>query len=193
MCQFGRNYQGARDGFVYHYFIAPREASDYRIQKPGAIHLVRSPSSRLLERTAYEFFAGFRNKKPVWSKEAAGKQPVFEDRDNGVGWVSSVCYVEGLKRYILMVDHTASSRGNLGAYDAPEPWGPWTTVYFVSEATGNQFGAGQSQVPPNTFFWNLPAKWRSRNGREFTMVFTGAGRGRDNDSFNLVRGSFILR
>jgi hypothetical protein len=110
-----------------------------------------------------------------------------------VGWVSSVCYHAGLKRYILMVDHTASSRGNLGIYDAPEPWGPWSTVEFLSEAAGAQFGAGQEQVPPNTFFWNLPTKWHSRDGLDFTMVFTGAGRGKDNDSFNLVRGRFLRR
>jgi hypothetical protein len=190
ICQFGRNYQGARDGFVYHYFIAPRESQGYSIQKPGAIHLARTPSKQLMDRAVHEFLAGVRNGKPLWTKDAARKQPVFEDRDNGVGWVSSVCYNAGLKRYILMVDHTTSSRGNLGVYDAPEPWGPWTTVHFVSEAAGNQFGAGQAQVPPNTFFWNLPTKWQSRDGLEFTMVFTGAGRGKDNDSFNLIRGKF---
>jgi hypothetical protein len=192
ICQFGRNYQGARDEFVYHYFIAPRDVSGYRIQKPGAIHLARSPAKGLMERGGYEFLAGFRNRKPLWTRDAARKQPVFEDRENGSGWVSSVSYNAGLKRYILMVDHTASSRGNQGVYDAPEPWGPWTTVRFLSEAAGNPFGAGQPQVPANTFFWNLPTKWHSRDGREFTMVFTGAGRGKDNDSFNLVRGTFAL-
>jgi hypothetical protein len=92
-----------------------------------------------------------------------------------------------------MVDHTASSRGNLGVYDAPDPWGPWTTVHFFSEPAGNPFGAGRPDVPPNTFFWNLPTKWHSSDGLSFTMVFTGAGRGKDNDSLNLVRGRFGVR
>jgi hypothetical protein len=192
ICQFGRNYQGARDAFVYSYFIAPRDTAGYRIQQPGAIHLVRSPVMQMMDRSACEFFAGLQNAKPVWTKDVAGKQAVFEDRTNGVGWVCSVCYNAGRKRYILTVEHTASSRGNLGVYDAPEPWGPWTTVHFVSEAAGNQFGAQRPDVPPNTFFWNLPTKWHSRDGLEFTMVFTGAGRGKDNDSFNLVRGRFTL-
>ncbi|MBE0658283.1 MAG: DUF4185 domain-containing protein [Bryobacteraceae bacterium] len=192
ICQFGRNNQGARDRFVYHYFIAPRDSAGYNIQTPGAIHLARSPAGKLMERSDYEFFSHLRRNEPVWTQALTRKRPVFEDRENGVGWVSSVCYNAGRKRYILMVEHTASSRGNLGVYDAPEPWGPWTTVHFSSESAGTPFGAGQPNVPANTFFWNLPTKWHSSNGLEFTMVFTGAGRGKDNDSLNLVRGTFSV-
>jgi hypothetical protein len=39
----------------------------------------------------------------------------------------------------------------------------------------------------------MPTKWQSADGRDFTLVFTGSGRGRDNDSFNLIRGRFELR
>lgn len=190
ICQYGRDYQGARDEFVYHYFIAPRDASGYVVQKPGEIHLARCPSNRMMDRAAYEFLGGVQDSRPVWTKDPARKRPTFEDPQNGVGWVCSVSYNAGRKRYILMVDHTVSSRGNLGVYDGPDPWGPWTTVHFVSEAAGNPFGAGRPDVPPNTFFWNLPTKWHSPDGRSFTMVFTGAGRGKDNDSLNLVRGTF---
>jgi hypothetical protein len=90
-----------------------------------------------------------------------------------------------------MTDHTISNRGNLGIFDAPEPWGPWTTALFLNEADGSNFGTGH--VEPNTFFWNMPTKWQSADGRDFTLVFTGSGRGRDNDSFNLIRGRFELR
>jgi hypothetical protein len=48
-------------------------------------------------------------------------------------------------------------------------------------------------VPANCFFWNTPTKWISRDGRDFTMVFTGAGRGKDNDSFNLIRGRYQVQ
>ena len=73
--------------------------------------------------------------------------------------------------------------------DAAEPWGPWTTLTYLPR--GNRFGA--RHVPPNTFFWNMPVKWLDKDGRGFTLVFTGAGRGKDNGSFNLVRGRFELR
>lgn len=188
ICQFGRDYRGARDGYVYHYFIRPADNTGYNIQRPGAIYLLRSPAARLMEREAYEFFAGMKNGKPAWSREVSAKRPVFED-PNGTDWVSSVTYNPGLKRYILMTSHTESSRGLWGVFDAPEPWGPWTTVTYLTQ--DNPFGAGH--LEPNTFFWNMPVKWLDRDGRGFTLVFTGAGRGKDNDSFNLVRGRFDLR
>ena len=52
---------------------------------------------------------------------------MFEN-SQGVGWTVSVSYNAGLKRYILCTEHEQSFKGNLGIYDAPEPWGPWTTV-----------------------------------------------------------------
>jgi predicted amidohydrolase YtcJ len=186
ICQFGKDYSGARDGYVYHYFIHPRDETSDSGQRPGTIYLARSPKDRLLDRGAYEFYAG-----QGWSSDVTRKQPVFEDRHNGVGWVMSVSYNAGLKRYLLMTDHTISNRGNLGIFDAPEPWGPWTTALFLNEADGSNFGTGH--VEPNTFFWNMPTKWQSADGRDFTLVFTGSGRGRDNDSFNLIRGRFELR
>ena len=183
VCQFGRDYAGARDKYVYHYFIAPRESGpkDYRIQKPGAIHLARTPKRDLLDRNAYEFRSG-----NGWTRDVTRKTPVFEDRENGTGWVCSVSYNGGLKRYILMVEHSMGSQGYLGVYEARQPWGPWFTVHFATEP----FGAWH--VPANCFFWNTPTKWISRDGREFTLLFTGAGRGKDNDSFNLIRGRYQL-
>jgi hypothetical protein len=191
ICQFGRAYAGARDEYVYHYFIHPRDLTSDRVQKPGAIYLARSPKRRLMERAAYEFFAGLDKGHPLWTPEIARKRPVFEDRENGVGWVLSVNYNAGLGRYLLLTDHTVSNRGNLGIFDAPEPWGPWTTAVFLNESDGTSFGAGR--LVPNTFFWNMPTKWHSADGAEFTLVFTGSGRGKDNDSFNLVRARFELR
>lgn len=191
ICQFGRDYSGARDRFVYHYFIHPREEKSDTIQRPGTVYLARCPDESLMDRSTYEFFAGIAGGRPTWTKNIAQKRPVFEDRENGTGWVLSVTYNRGLRRYLLMTDHITSNRGNLGIFDAPEPWGPWTTVLYLDEARGTNFGAGR--IEPNTFFWNMPTKWQSRDGLDFTLVFTGSGRGKNNDSFNLVRGRFEIR
>jgi MYXO-CTERM domain-containing protein len=94
-----------------------------------------------------------------------------------VGWNVSVSYNAGLGRYLLCTEHDATMGGNLGMFDAPEPWGPWATVGYYSDWEG--FGT--------TFFWNFSNKWLSADGRDFTIVFTGVG---DNDSWNTVRGSF---
>jgi len=37
------------------------------------------------------------------------------------------------------------------------------------------------------------ARVHSADGRRFTLVFTGGGRGKNNDSLNTVRGTFVLR
>jgi len=175
--QFGKDYAGARDDYVYHYAIRLEDASDLQVQTPGAIDLLRVPKSQLMQRDAYELFAGLDgNDNPIWTADIAQRQPVFEDA-SGVGWNVSVSYNAGLQRYLLCTEHTASSAGNLGIFDAPEPWGPWTTVGYYSDWEG--FGT--------TFFWNFSNKWTSADGRDFTLVFTGIG---DNDSWNTVRGSF---
>jgi len=74
-------------------------------------------------------------------------------------------------------------RGKLGIFDAPEPWGPWTTVAYYQNW-------GDGHVPLNTFYWNFSNKWLSGDGRQFSLIFTGR---KENDSCNVVRGSFVLK
>jgi hypothetical protein len=176
--QFGRDYAGARDNYVYHYAIRLREATVRMIQKPGAIDLMRVPKDRIMERAQYEFFAGLDSAgNPLWVKDIQARVPVFQDA-NGVGWNASVIYNAGLGRYLLATEHSATYNGNLGLFDAPQPWGPWTTVgYYTNwESRGSNF------------FWNFSSKWMSADGKDFTLVFTGTG---ENDAWNSVRGRFL--
>src|SRR5690606_40074440 len=75
-----------------------------------------------------------------WSSDVCSsdlaKRPVFTDAENGVGWNLSVSYHPGLRRYLLCTQHTAIAEGNLGIFDAPEPWGPWTTVRSEERRVG---------------------------------------------------------
>jgi hypothetical protein len=178
--QFGKDYQGARDGYVYMY--APElKSTSWDVQKPGEISLMRVPRSSLGSRSQYEYFAGMNSSgSPVWTGDMNGRRPVFQDQVNGVMTVS-VSYNPGLGRYFLITEHTAGMKGNIGIYDALQPWGPWTTVLFES-------GFGTPSIDPTTFFWNFSNKWLSSDGRDFTMVFTGVS---SNDSWNTVRGRFL--
>jgi hypothetical protein len=178
-CQFGRGYRGARDGFVYCYAVRLHDDSS-ALQTPGQVDLMRVPASAVEDRSRYEFFAG-RDAQgtPRWTRDVAERQPVFED-SSGLGSRLSVCYNSGLRRYLLCAEHGAAYRGNLGVFDAPEPWGPWTTVAYH----GNFGGLG------STFFWNFSNKWLSADGTRFVLVFTGSG---DNDAWNTVRGRFVLK
>lgn len=196
---FGKNNSGARDEHVYSYFIRPQRkdvtqaAFGLSVQKPGAVYLARVRASELFAgRDRYEWFAGMREGRPAWGALAA-KAPVFEDR-NGTGWCLSAVYNQGLKRYLLATEHAQSHAGLLGIFDAPEPWGPWTTVkYWTGQ---DRFGESRpgSALPWkfNVFFVSFAPKWLSADGRDFTLVLTGGGSGADNDSFNTIRGRFVV-
>lgn len=189
---FGRDYAGARDAYVYSYYIAPTwgpgpakktPAHTFDVHQPGRVHLSRVPQDAILDRTRYEFFAGLDgNGQPRWTADVTRKQPAFAD-PNGVGWNLSVSYNSGLRRYLLATEHTETHAGKFGLFDAPEPWGPWTTVAY-DEA----WGAGHVEV--STFYWNFTSKWLSADGTRFTLIFTGKN---SNDSWNTVDGRFVLR
>lgn len=183
--QFGKDYADARDCYVYSWFIRLQNDSRLSVQKPGKIDLARVGIGRIPNRDAYEFYAGLDNDgEPLWSSNIADKQPVFQD-SNGVGWNASVSYNAGLNRYLLITEHGQSAKGNLGMFDAPKPWGPWTTVTYDSNWMNTR----------TTFFWNFANKWLSPDGKSFTLVFTGTDSGSHTyDSWNTVRGNFsILR
>jgi len=177
--QFGKDYAGARDEYVYIYAIRLKDASDLVVQKPGQIDLFRVPKSQLLQRNAYQFFAGLdAGGQPTWTSDLSARRPVFEDA-RGVGWNVSVSYNAGIGRYLLCTEHDSSPHGNLGMFDAPEPWGPWTTVGYWSNWQGYS----------STFFWNFSPKWRSADGTDFVLVFTGVGA---FDDWNIISGTFTV-
>ena len=186
---FGQDYSGARDDYVYTYFVHS-SSSDFDVVKPGMIDLARAVKGDIMDRAAHEFFNGIDpHGDPIWSTDVETRQPVFEDA-NGVGWTVSVSYNAGLGRYLLMTEHqnpgSSVNRftGNLGLFDAPEPWGPWTTVEYTTDNNWSGFGS--------TFFWNFSNKWTSADGLDTTLVFTGTNSRGSNDSWNTIRGSYTL-
>jgi hypothetical protein len=188
ICNFGQDYAGARDEYVYSYFIRLQgNPSSLNVHRPGLIDLARVDKDHVLDQAYHEFLAGFdANGVPTWTTSAdpAQRKPVFEDLE-GVGWNVSVSYNPGLQRYILATEHTASFRANVGFFEAPEPWGPWQTIAYY-----DNWGAdsGISDVD-KSFFWNFANRWLSPDGRDFVCVLTGTN---DMDSLNLVRGQFVV-
>ena len=172
--QFGPGYTAARDKYVYSYIIRTENKNfGFVVHKPGKIDLVRVLKTEVLNRNAYRFFAGLNDaNQPQWTKDADKRQPVFED-SRGVSWVLSVTYNAGLRRYLLTTEHTKWKCGNIGIFDAPEPWGPWTTVPYSEKFPGWTF--------------TFSNKWTSEDGTRFTVIYT------PRDSWATVRGRFLLR
>ena len=179
--QFGKDYEGAKNDYVYIY--ASHLKSEFSINKPGEISLIRVPIANIMDRNTYEFYRGTNKEgKPVWTSDIDSRKPVYVNSEGGVGYAVSVSYNPGLGRYLLITAHTSPLDGNLGIFDAPEPWGPWTTVAYIQSF-------GSPAIEANTFYWNFSNKWASMDGRKFVMIFTGIGK---NDSWNTVRGTFVV-
>ncbi|MEK7816982.1 MAG: hypothetical protein AAB281_01870, partial [Actinomycetota bacterium] len=189
--QFGRDYAGARDSYVYTYASDTSNGSNGPFTK---INLARVPKTQITTRSAYEFFRGLDAQgNPLWTSDITQRQPVFSDPTHGVH-LPAVSYISGINRYLLVVTHHPSSAGGwhantggLGIFDAPNPWGPWTTVEYVNNWLGSA----------NIFFANIPTKtpdWLSTDGRTFHLVFTGYGNDPiAQDAYQHLRGVFNLR
>jgi hypothetical protein len=90
-----------------------------------------------------------------------------------------VTYNAGIKRYLWCVTRpikdTKPAAYGLAIYDAPEPWGPWTTAY---EADTWDVDAGES--------CGFPSKWISADGKTLYLVFAGG------DAFCVRKAELIL-
>jgi hypothetical protein len=157
---FGQNYSGARDGYVYVY--SPDHSDAY--SPADQMILARVRRGRIKDRAAYEYFAGRDEANgPKWTFDVARRAAVF--RHVGACYRSGVSYDAGLKRYLwcqVLPGDDPRFRGGFGIYDAPEPWGPWTTAYFTESL---DVGPGETSC--------FPTKWISADGKTLHLVFSG--------------------
>ena len=175
---FGKNYQGARDKFVYIYSFDENSA-----YKPSdRMVMARVNRNKISDRDSYKFFCYADDRgKAVWTKEIAERGTVFNHP--AMCYRSGITYNPGLKRYVWCHIHPDSKhpqgprfQGGLGIYEAPEPWGPWRTVYFTRDW---DVGPGETA--------SFPVKWMSKDGRTCHMLFSG------DDSFSVRKVEFIVK
>lgn len=175
---FGPNYAGARDDYVYIY--SPDSDSAYT--PADRMILARVGKDALLKQEAYEYFVGLDpTGQPRWSRDIHQRGAVFVHA--GRCGRSGITYNPALKRYIWyqvypQSDHPEGPRfsGGCGVFDAPEPWGPWTTVFHTDRW---DVGPGESGC--------FPTKWMSTDGREMWLVFSG------EDCFSLRRAKLVVQ
>jgi len=176
---FGRDYAGGPDRYVYMYGGIGGRAE---------VLLARVPRARIEDLAACEYFAGQRRGEPTWTTRPGEAVPVLRlprpPRAQSI--LFSVVYNAPLGRYLA----TWSRDDTVGKFvlsDAPQPWGPWTTAAEYD----NWGGFGDREA----LLWSLPTKWISPDGRMLWCVFS-AGRLRPKDglldSFNLVKLSLRL-
>jgi len=183
---FGKNYSGVPPllaGYVYLYGVK-RFANP---QMTSRTYLARVPVAKITERAAYEFFHGVDSGgKAMWTTNSDQAETVFDD-SNSDGICSAV-YAPALKRYLAASFHRGP--GQLGVFDAPNPWGPWTTICYYQDF-GRMGAAGEGLI------CSFPQKWMSADGLTLWSVFSCYGEGAKtgifgHDRFNLIKVTLQL-
>jgi hypothetical protein len=177
---YGRNYAGARDEYVYtvtHNGPMADGPADEMI-------LMRVPADRIRERDAFEFYQALDGAgQPVWTPQIEARGAVFRHRDACLR--SGISYNAPLRRY-LWWQHIPNEPGHqdrgdtrfaggFGIYEAPEPWGPWRTVYYAREW---DVGPGERA--------EFPPKWMSADGRTLYLIFSG------EDNFSIRKATLTV-
>lgn len=175
--QMGRDYAHNTDGFVY--ICAPNGNAEGTMNQ---LVMARVPRGRILERGAYEFFAGLRGAGAAWSARIEDRAPVCEFPRGWVNrsihpyaWHPSVVYYPATGEYLManwgmgcdaQGDRWFGKPSYLGFWTAPNPWGPWRQVHEDTAWTpaGDQAArAYQPQIAP---------RWIAADGRSFWLVWT---------------------
>jgi hypothetical protein len=184
---YGQDYAG-NDGYVYITGGAwiPSEGN------AGYLYMARAlTNSNLCAASSWEYLSGpdadqdniFDGGTPAWTPSIADRTAIFYDF-NGIvnAGGGQILWMPTLNRYILMIGHSPGGVGDLGIFEAPEPWGPWSTVFYYDNWCGQ--GSGESLL------YHIVPKWVSKTGLDVTVpiIYSGA----PPDSFNLIEGTFTL-
>ncbi|HOU14656.1 MAG TPA: hypothetical protein PKZ84_16235 [Anaerolineae bacterium] len=193
--QFGKDYAGARDGYIYTYFpgASDDDGGASYWENGDYILLGRVPKYSLLERRAWEFCGGVDAQgAPVWYPDDGQAEPVFSYPH--MTGENHVAYNPGIKRYLMgnysFLDEdghprpyhavggwpASALRSQLTLFEASEPWGPWSLFY-----QDDNWGTYGDYQP------NFPTKWMSADGKTLLMVSSGSF-----DDYNLTLQKITL-
>jgi hypothetical protein len=167
---FGKNYAGARDSYVYIY----SQDQDSAYERADRMVMARVPKDKIRDFASYEYFVTISTLlQPVWTRDIGQRGGVFTNPSRC--YRSSLSYNAGLKRYLWCQTGGGSDTrfaGGFTIYDASEPWGPWTVAYHT-----DQWDTGPGEM------MHLPPKWMSNDGRTVHLVFSG------DDHFSVRQGT----
>lgn len=198
-------------GYVYAYGLDYnwRSPTDPQRPRPTDLYLARVPRDRILNRDAWEFYAGSTSgDAPSWIRDIDGKTAVLHDERTvypalqcggrpgddvatNVGVISQggVVYNAPLKRYI----YTSWTWYTWEFYEAPQPWGPWRLFMRKDFGAGKWFGAPAdtacSDRNEGGYAATIPSRFISADGKTMWVQSNTNDRwnyacGRDNYSFS---------
>jgi hypothetical protein len=179
---FGRDNAGAPDGFVYIYYKRAADLAHVFLSRVPKDQLGNDPATS----GAFEYLTGvdIRGRPRSWSTSQVDASPVFSDP---AGADVLVVYNAPLRRFLLSSSHNpggtaaTASAGQVGLFEAPRPWGPWSTVGYY-----DTWGSLGAQSYGDYLGLVFPTQWISPDGRTLWAVFSSLGQ---YDSFNLVKAT----
>jgi hypothetical protein len=182
------------------------------IESTANTYLARVAKTHVLQRDAYRYFAGLDgNGRPIWSDDQKRMQPIFTDRNPSQPGCGRQCdmasplegaiYDSGIRRYIATAQ--GAYVGQTSFYDAPHPWGPWTTISYnnIDPQTGAGGWANLGTAGGGSLGVHIVNAWTSADGLSLWLTYSSDGKappdalfppaGTMLDSFNLVSARLI--
>lgn len=170
---FGPGYTGvpaALGPFVY------AISNDESWETGHNVCLARVPRDRMLDRKAWQFYAGVAS-EPAWTDDEDRARPVLSDPGR-VGH-PTMTWNAGLGRFLLayfsdVVPHSLATSPQVAArtwhrarhltiVEGPTPWGPWSLVHHDPRWEGTHVA----------YLPQIPSAWLSADGLTGTLLFSG--------------------
>lgn len=175
--QMGKGYEANADGYVYVY--SPNGNAEGTMNQ---LVMFRVPKDRILEREAYEYFAGLDpDGGAAWTEDIDERAVVHAFPHGWVNtkfhpwaWVPSVTYNAPLGLYMMASFGMGSAPDGmwfgkpsyLGLWIAEHPWGPWRQIHEETAWTPGGDPGARAYKP------QISPKWISDDGRSFWLVWT---------------------
>jgi hypothetical protein len=204
---FGKGNAGPFDSYVY--VLASTERNFIGNGGDCACnYLGRVPPDKLLTKASYEVYAGLDKwGRPIWTADWKKMQPIFEDHGRRPMPIQKMVYNAALGRFIAVGQ--GASVNEAAFYDAPTPWGPFTTIAYYPLNLDNTGGWGNlgsldfKEGHGDPLGINFINKWTSIDGLTMWAAFSSvktAGMNSDlkslarldMDSISLVRVTLTL-
>jgi hypothetical protein len=165
----------------------------------GKQYLARVPAaSNAIETLSnWSYYSGTdASGNPTWASSSASAVPVFTDPDHAQ--TIEVSFNKAIGRYIAYNDHGTACGGSpcerqVGLFDAPSPWGPWTT--FDYEENFDNTGCGSNCLgDQEAVGWSVMQKWIGSDGLTIWPGYSSVDWGTTNlyDSENFIKGTISM-
>jgi hypothetical protein len=183
----GQDSMTTAPAYLYLYYLRGNDTQHLFLKRIRPELLTQDPATA--HNVEYFTRATQRGRAAHWSHQEADARPVFSDKNHVEG--PCVVYDSSFDRYLLTAGHyrssddNDSSAGQVGMFESRHPWGPWSTIGYY-----DNWGGIKTETSGDFLSLRVPSKWISPDGKSFWAVFSGL---KSFDSFNVVRGSLLLR